>query len=617
MSRKSGDKTGTAGESAQLMQNANAEIAIGPSMAPADVPGQLPKPKKNWGKDRENQSYNVMFLQFATVAQILGQLVLLLFLFAFILGGTDWQPFGWAVGLTVFDGLSFIYFTGLWLYVTFMNPEFFWLRYGVDELENSISVEAEINQQDTASQNYHKLEKRRSERKRSFNMFMVVLIVALVIKIPIVWTWLENNPKWIPKTVGGTTPNTPSPSYVHYWRFYLNSGIELFACLTVIVAAVVFFFRLWDDNKTFDEDHDGSVNIFGPYDSYTISGWIAYVILMLYHFLWVLVIAGSTEVPMTLLLVLICFVAFFTLVMWARFVIFPPKDTGTMRNDVRYRCLASIIYLIMLNIWQIIFFAYYYSAATSKEKGDGHFPRFQPSRAAVGQYNFYYYAQLTAVINIASWVWSAGFFCQHAWVTTHHDPTSLVSLEAEKKEKKEQSKAAKSFYKLVLNQRSSINYILLFVFAVYVVIVFGFAMNETTGSVSYLASRFWVWTITTSVLFGVFWLIHLAISASLLHDEIGKVQHWHSEPVLVSFIMVTVFVVVYIWLFVFYQVNYNSLGKSSSNAAVNDPADHLSVVVPQLFGIYVLGTIAFLYFLVDFVSHPIYLIKITEKSSKV
>ena len=118
---------------------------------------------------------------------------------------------------------------------------------------------------------------------------------------------------------------------------------------------------------------------------YTISGWIAYVILMLYHFLWVLVIAGSTEVPMTLLLVLICFVAFFTLVMWARFVIFPPKDTGTMRNDVRYRCLASIIYLIMLNIWQIIFFAYYYSAATSKEKGDGHFPRFQPSRAAVGQ----------------------------------------------------------------------------------------------------------------------------------------------------------------------------------------------------------------------------------------
>ena len=81
--------------------------------------------------------------------------------------------------------------------------------------------------------------------------------------------------------------------------------------------------------------------------------------------------------------------------------------------------------------------------------------------------------------------------------------------------------------------------------------------------------------------------------------------------------MVTVFVVVYIWLFVFYQVNYNSLGKSSSNAAVNDPADHLSVVVPQLFGIYVLGTIAFLYFLVDFVSHPIYLIKITEKSSKV
>ena len=77
---------------------------------------------------------------------------------------------------------------------------------------------------------------------------------------------------------------------------------------------------------------------------------------------------------MTLLLVLICFVAFFTLVMWARFVIFPPKDTGTIGNDVRYRCLASIIYLIMLNIWQIIFFAYYYSAATSKEKGDGHFP---------------------------------------------------------------------------------------------------------------------------------------------------------------------------------------------------------------------------------------------------
>ena len=70
-------------------------------------------------------------------------------------------------------------------------------------------------------------------------------------------------------------------------------------------------------------------------------------------------------------------------------------------------------------------------------------------------------------------------------------------------------------------------------------------------------------------------------------------------------------------VFVFAQVNYNSLGKSSSNAAVNDPADHLSVVVPQLFGIYVLGTIAFLYFLVDFVSHPIYLIKITEKSSKV
>ena len=98
------------------------------------------------------------------------------------------------------------------VHVTYMNPEFFWLRYGVDELENSISVEADINQQDTASQNYHKLEKRRSERKRSFNMFMVVLIVALVIKIPIVWTWLENNPKWIPKTVGGTTPNTPSPS---------------------------------------------------------------------------------------------------------------------------------------------------------------------------------------------------------------------------------------------------------------------------------------------------------------------------------------------------------------------------------------------------------------------
>lgn len=574
--------------------------------------GELPPPTKNWGAKRDDYYWTKTILKFSLGGQVVGELVLLLFLFSFVLGGTDWEPFGWAVALTVFDGCSFLFFGGLWLYITFMNPEFFWLQYGISELTDTYTLKENINGTDDVAKAYHKLEKRRTERKRSFNMFMVVLIVALVIKFPIVWTWLVNNSAWIPKTVGGSTPNTPAPSYIHYWKFYLNSGIELFACLTVIVAAVVLFFRILDDNAYFDVDGD-KVHIFGPKDMYTICGWIMYVLLMVYHFLWVLVIGGSTEVPIVLMLVLISINSFLTLVMWVRFAFFPPEDSKNMRNDIRYRCVASIIYLVIFNIWQIIFFAYYYSAATPKEKGDGHFPRFQPSRAAVGQYNFYYYAQLTVVINVASWVWSASYFCEHAWLTSHHNG---AELQVKKESSETKNKPLAEFQKMVVNQRHIAVHVLVYIFMLYGTILFGFSMNELAGSSSYLASRFWTWTITTTILWGVIWAIYFVIACVLMAKEHGVVHHWYTEPVLVSFIMLTIFVIVYIWLFAFYQNNYNDLGKASSNAAVNDPANHLSVLIPQLFGIYVLGTIAFLYFLVDFVSHPVYLIKVSETEGK-
>jgi len=576
-------------------------------IASDDKTGLLPKPTKNWGKGREYHYWNKVFLQFAMIAQVLGQLVLLLFLFAFFLGGADWQPFGWAVAVTVFMALSFIYFGGLWIYITFMNPEFFWFRYGIDdEGLGEDETNTEVNNASEKAEKYHKLEKRRTERKRSFNMFMVVYIVALVILLPLAWTWLTNNSTWIPKSVGGTVPNTPLPSYIHYWRFYLNSGIELFASLTVIVAGIIFFFRTWDDNTQFDEERD-DVELFKPRGVYSVVGWINYILLMVYHLFFVMVVSGVTQIPVDLLIAWACVIAFLTLIMWIVFVLFRPADSVYMRNDLRYRTIQSIVYLIIFNVWQIIFYAYYYSATTKKEKGDGHYPRFDPARAAVGQFNFYYYSQLTAVINIGAWGWSLGFFAQHAWATTNNDLSSKSLMD--------ESKTA--VYKMVKNQRHIGVYWLVFILTVFAVLLFGFSMNETAGSQSFLASRFWVWTITTTVLLGFFWLLYAAMAIFLLVSEKKFVHHWHTEPVLVSFLMVSVFVIVYIWLFAYFQNNYNDLGKAISNAAVNDPANHLSVQVPLLFGIILLATSPFLYFLVDFMSHPLYYTKeITAKESK-
>lgn len=538
---------------------------------------------KNWKTDeREDFQWTNVILFLFLFLQVMVQFVFLLFALAFVLGGTAWSPFNYTVSITVVGVLSFLAFCGIWVYVTYSKQNFFYLNYGKETLKDTTLERPPL-----------KLEIVRVGRARAYNMFVACYTVALVVQLALLWGWITNNHKFEPKCVGCATPNTPDPHEKEYWYFYLIMGAIMLVGTIMVILIITLLMRLFDDNPTDDTilSYKPSTevdNVAWP-SAYSVLSMLIYLLLNGYCLTWLITFSATDDnINMTGLLV---GGSVLMLLVFIQFIVVKLKVSHqtNINPEIRHKINAEMNFLIIFNVFQLIYYVYYYSDTTKAEFGDGHFPPFQPARAAVGQTNAFYFTRLVQMINISILPWAAAFGGQSLWFSIHQSEITKTVVQSF-----DNDKVHKGLYALK------------FVIILYGALTFAFMLNELIGT-PYLAVHFRDWTAVTIAFWGLLWVMFVIFTSLTLHGlRSAAVHHVSSAPLISGMLSLTAFFVIYLWVFSYFQHAHNGLGKASANAHVKDLSDPISVNEPELMMIILLSLLPIVYFLADYLGHSTY-----------